>query len=146
MKTKLFVAVTVLAFGLLALAQMMAKPEVRYAMLSGEGGISGTAVILTMPSGEHEVFLRVQGLKPGSSMYANHIHYNDAGDANCKAQNGNKIVGLASLTPDANGNAVAVTKLGKEVKYPAGKTYVNVHSNTPQAVGPSITCGDVEMK
>ncbi|MER3480768.1 MAG: hypothetical protein C4327_09890 [Meiothermus sp.] len=131
--------------GIFALAQM-GKPEVRYAMLMGQGGLKGTAVILTLPTGEHEVFLRLEGLKPGSGNYVNHIHYNDKGDANCTAQNGDKIVGLASLIADANGNAVAFTKLPASVKYPAGTTYVNVHSNSPQAVGPSIACGMVEMK
>lgn len=131
--------------GIFALAQM-SKPEVRYAMLMGQGGIKGTAVILTLPSGEHEVFVRLEGLKPGSGNYANHIHYNDKGDANCQAQNGDKIVGLANLVADANGNAVAATKLPASVKYPSGTTYVNVHSNSPQPVGASIACGMVEMK
>ncbi|MBI5813106.1 CHRD domain-containing protein [Allomeiothermus silvanus] len=131
--------------GIFALAQM-SKPEVRYAMLMGQGGIKGTAVILTLPSGEHEVFVRLEGLKPGSGSYANHIHYNDKGDANCQAQNGDKLVGLANLVADANGNAVAATKLPASVKYPSGTTYVNVHSNSPQPVGASIACGMVEMK
>ncbi|PZA06600.1 MULTISPECIES: hypothetical protein [unclassified Meiothermus] len=131
--------------GIFALAQM-GKPEVRYAMLTGEGGLKGTAVILTLPSGEHEVFVRLEGLKPSSGSYANHIHYNDKGDANCQAQNGDKLLGLASLVADANGNAVAFTKLPASVKYPSGTTYVNVHSNSPQPVGASIACGMVEMK
>jgi Cu-Zn family superoxide dismutase len=124
----------------------MSKPEVHYAMLAGPGGLKGTAVVLTLPTGEHEVFVRLEGLKPGSGNYANHIHYNDKGDANCAAQNGDKILGLANLTADANGNAVAATKLPASVKYPAGTTYVNVHSNSPQPVGASIACGMVEMK
>jgi Cu-Zn family superoxide dismutase len=148
MKAKLwiFAVVSMFAVAALAMAQMMGAPEVRYATLSGEGGIKGTAVIATWPSGEHTVFLQVEGLKPNSGVYANHIHYNAAGDANCKAQNGDKLVGLTNLTADANGMAVAYTKLPASVKYPMGKTYVNVHSNSPQPVGASITCGDVSMK
>lgn len=146
MKTKLWILAVLAAFGVVALAQMMGKPEVRYTTLTGDGGIKGTAIITTWPSGEHTVFVQAEGLKPNSGAYANHIHYNAAGDANCKAQSGDKILGLTSLNADANGMAVAYTKVPASMKYPAGKTYVNVHSNNPQPVGASITCGDVEMK
>lgn len=135
-----------LVVAMLALAQQTAKPDVRYATITGAGGIEGTAVILTLPSGEHKVFVQVEGLKPGSGVYANHIHYNDAGNANCQAQNGNKLLGLTNLTADDKGYAVAFTEVPASVKYPAGTTYVNIHSNNPQPVGASIACGMVEMK
>ncbi|RIH88962.1 hypothetical protein [Calidithermus roseus] len=128
-----------------ALAQMQSKgPEIRYAELSGTAGLKGTAVILTSPGGEHEVFLRLEGLRPGSGVYANHIHYNAAGNASCQAQNGDKIIGLANLQPDDKGVALAYTRLPASVKYPEGETYVNVHANTPNPVGASIACGQVE--
>ena len=145
MKKYLGILVALGILGVFGLAQM-SKPDVRYAMLTGQGGLKGTAVILTLPTGEHEVFVRLEGLKSGSGVYANHIHYNDKGDANCAAQNGDKILGLSNLMADANGNAVAATKLPASVKYPSGTTYVNVHSNSPQPVGASIACGMVEMK
>jgi Cu-Zn family superoxide dismutase len=132
--------------GLLGLGQQMARPEVRYAFISGQGGIEGTAVILTLPSGEHKVFVQVEGLKPNSGSYANHIHYNAAGNANCQAQNGDRLVGLSNLVANDQGYALAFTELPASVKYPAGTTYVNIHSNTPQPVGPSIACGMVELK
>lgn len=143
---KIWILAVVAIFGVVALAQMMGGPDVRYATLMGSDGIKGTAIIATWPSGEHTVFVQVEGLKPNSGVYANHIHYNAAGDANCKAQNGDKILGLTNLMPDANGMAVAYTKVPASVKYPAGTTYVNVHSNNPNPVGASITCGDVAMK
>ncbi|WP_276955633.1 CHRD domain-containing protein [Allomeiothermus silvanus] len=132
--------------GVLALAQQAAKPQVRYATITGAGGIEGTAVIMTLPSGEHKVFVQVEGLKPGSGSYANHIHYNNKGDANCQAQNGDKLVGLANLVADGKGYAVAFTELPASVKYPSGTTYVNIHSNSLQPVGASIACGMVETK
>jgi superoxide dismutase, Cu-Zn family len=127
-------------------AQMMHSAEVRYTYLSGMNGmegVTGTATIVTWDTGEHEVFLRVEGLKSGA--YANHIHFNAAGDATCAAQSGDQIVGLANLEPNADGVAMAYTKLPADVMYPAGMTYLNVHSNDPEPVGASITCGDISV-
>jgi Cu-Zn family superoxide dismutase len=41
--------------------------------------------------------------------------------------------------------ALVYTRIPKDKlpKFPEGKTYVNVHANTPNAVGGSISCGDV---
>jgi superoxide dismutase, Cu-Zn family len=145
---KVFGLVAALVVAILALtsAQMMHSAEVRYTMLSGsDGAITGTATIVTWDSGEHEVFLRVEGLNPSSGVYANHIHFNEAGDANCAAQNGDQIVGLTNLEPNAEGVAMAYTKLPADVMYPSGTTYLNVHSNDPEPVGASITCGDISM-
>jgi superoxide dismutase, Cu-Zn family len=128
---------------LLTSAQMMHSAEVRYTQLSGMEGVMGTATIVTWDTGEHEVFLRVEGLKSGT--YANHIHFNAAGDATCEAQNGDQVVALMNLEPNADGVALAYTKVAADVVYPAGTTYLNVHSNDPEAVGPSITCGDISM-
>lgn len=129
--------------GLLVWAHGKGGPEVRYAALSGQG-LKGTAAILAWPGRGIEVFVYLEGLRPGSGTYANHIHYNDAGNANCRAQNGDKLLGLSPLVPDANGRAVAYTRLPASVAYPKGSTYVNVHANTPTPVGASIACGDVE--
>jgi superoxide dismutase, Cu-Zn family len=139
------VAALVVAMLALTSAQMMMhSADVRYTYLSGsDGAIIGTATIVTWDSGEHEVFLRVEGL--GSGVYANHIHFNAAGDANCAAQNGDQIVGLTNLEPGADGVAIAYTKLPADVMYPSGTTYLNVHSNDPEPVGASITCGDISM-
>ena len=130
--------------GLLVWAHGKGGPEVRYAALSGQG-LKGTAAILAWPGRGVEVFVYLEGLKPGSGSYANHIHYNEAGNANCKAQNGDKLLGLSPLVPDANGRAVAYTRLSVSVAYPKGSTYVNVHANAPTPVGGSIACGDVEV-
>ncbi len=141
-----FFALLVLMAVMVSSAQMMHSAEVRYTMLQGAmgmDGVMGTATIVTWDSGEHEVFLRVEGLKAGE--YANHIHFNAAGDANCAAQSGDQVVGLTNLMPDANGVAVAYTKLPADVMYPAGTTYLNVHSNDPEPVGGSITCGDISV-
>jgi superoxide dismutase, Cu-Zn family len=141
-----------LALAMVALAftsaQMMHTAEVRYTMLQGAmgmEGVMGSATIVTWDSGEHEVFLRVEGLKPSSGAYANHIHFNAAGDATCAAQSGDQVVGLTNLEPNADGVAIAYTKLPADVAYPAGTTYLNVHSNDPEPVGSSITCGDISM-
>ncbi len=146
MKKVGFLLALVLAALVFSSAQMMHSAEVRYTMLQGAmgmEGVKGTATIVTWDSGEHEVFLRVEGLKSGQ--YANHIHFNAAGDANCAAQNGDQIVALTNLEPNAEGVAVAYTKLPADVMYPAGTTYLNVHSNDPEPVGASITCGDISM-
>jgi superoxide dismutase, Cu-Zn family len=144
MKKVLALLVSFIALScMVASAQMMHTAQVRYAMVSGMDGVTGTATIVTWDTGEHEVFLRVEGLKAGS--YANHIHFNATADANCAAQNGDQVVPLSNLEANAEGVAIAYTKLGADVMYPAGTTYVNVHSNSPDAVGPSITCGDVAM-
>ncbi|BCZ93998.1 hypothetical protein TthAK1_06150 [Thermus thermophilus] len=124
-----------------ALGQMVLPKEVYYAALSGQG-LRGTAVVLVLPEGL-EVFVYLEGLKPGSGAYANHIHFNRAGNANCREQNGDQILGLTSLVADANGRAVAFTRL-PGVRLPEGSTYVNVHANTPTPVGASIACGDLK--
>lgn len=138
----------VLALGLAAFAisgaQTMKKAEVRYAEVAGTGG-KGTFVFITMPNGEHNAFLRITGLKPSEKVYANHVHYNEKGDANCKAQNGDKVLPLTSVTADKDGNATVFTQFPASAKYPAGTTYYNIHSNDPAAVGPSIACGDIAM-
>jgi superoxide dismutase, Cu-Zn family len=143
MKKVVFLLTLVLAALMFSSAQMMHSAEVRYTMLQGADGVMGTAAIVTWDSGEHEVFLRVEGLESG--VYANHIHFNAAGDANCAAQNGDQIVGLTNLEPNADGVAIAYSKLPADVMYPTGTTYLNVHSNDPEPVGPSITCGDISM-
>jgi superoxide dismutase, Cu-Zn family len=124
------------------------KADVRYTDTVGKGDtadVKGSVVIMTLPSGDVDVYFRMAGLKPNSGAYANHIHFNDAGDANCAAQNGDKVVPLENLMADANGMALVYTRISKDKlpKFPAGKTYVNVHANTPTAVGGSISCGDV---
>uniref|UniRef100_A0A7C2C3P6 CHRD domain-containing protein n=1 Tax=Thermus islandicus TaxID=540988 RepID=A0A7C2C3P6_9DEIN len=123
-----------------ALGQMARPTEVYHAALSGQG-LRGTAVVLVLPAGL-EVFVYLEGLKPGSGAYANHIHFNRAGNANCREQNGDQILGLTSLVADANGRAVAFTRL-PGARLPEGSTYVNVHANTPAPVGGSIACGDL---
>jgi superoxide dismutase, Cu-Zn family len=131
---------------LLSSAQMMHSAQVRYTMLQGAmgmEGVMGTATVVTWDSGEHEVLVRVEGLKSGS--YANHIHFNAASDATCAAQNGDQVVALTNLEPNAEGVALAYTKVSADVMYPAGTTYLNIHSNDPEAVGPSISCGDISM-
>jgi Cu-Zn family superoxide dismutase len=125
----------------MARGQMAQPLEVFYAALSGQG-VRGTAVVLALPEGGLEVFVYLEGLKPSSGAYANHIHYNRAGKATCKEQNGDQILGLTSLVPDANGRAVAYTRL-PGARLPEGTTYVNVHANTPTPVGASIACGDL---
>jgi superoxide dismutase, Cu-Zn family len=145
-KTGGFLVALVVAALVVSSAQMMHSAEVRYTMLQGAmgmEGVMGTATIVTWDSGEHEVFVRVEGLKSG--VYANHIHFNAAGDANCAAQSGDQIVGLTNLEPDADGVAIAYTKLPADAMYPTGMTYLNVHSNDPEPVGASITCGDISM-
>ncbi|WP_027894045.1 hypothetical protein [Calidithermus chliarophilus] len=141
-----FLAVAaVLAVG--ALAAHDTKADVRYTDLAamGDSGVKGSAVLITLPNGDLEVWLRLEGLKPGSGMYANHIHFNDAGDANCKAQNGNKILGLKDAMAGPDGTALTYTRIpaAQVPAYPKGTTYVNLHANSPQAVGPGISCGDV---
>ena len=124
------------------------KADVRYTDTVGMGdnaNVKGSVVVMTLPSGDVDVYFRMAGLKPNSGAYANHIHFNDAGDANCAAQNGDKVVPLENLQADANGMALVYTRISKDKlpKFPAGKTYVNVHANMPKAVGDSISCGDV---
>jgi superoxide dismutase, Cu-Zn family len=143
------VLVLLLSAFALAFAQdmMMSHAEVRYAHLAGTGmyeGVAGTAVIVSWDSGEHEVFVRLHGLAATSGVYANHLHFNAAGDANCAAQNGDQIIGLANLEPDENGVAMAYTMLPAEVVYPEGIVYVNIHNNAPEPVGESISCGEVQ--
>ena len=123
----------------------MTKAEVRYAPISGNHGIKGSAAIFTLPSGEHEIFVRLEGFTANSGVYANHIHHNAAGDANCAAQNGDRIIGLANLEPNSSGIALAYTKLPASIQMPLGRTYLNVHSNNPDPVGPSITCGNISL-
>lgn len=125
------------------------NPIVRWTQLMGADAKAptGTAIVVTWPSGDHEIFVHVSGL-PGAGTYAEHIHANAAGDATCAKQNGAVAVPLTSLVADANGVADSYTMVtkAKAPMYPAGKTYVNVHANKPTAVGASITCGDVESK
>ena len=139
------ILVSIVALGLAAFAvsgaQMM-KTETRYAQVMGTGG-KGSFVFITLPDGTHGAFLQLSGLKPSAKVYATHVHFNDKGDANCKAQNGDKIIPLTNLKTDDKGNAVSYTGLPASAKYPAGTTYVNIHSNDPQDVGPSIACGDI---
>jgi Cu-Zn family superoxide dismutase len=145
-KIVVFLVSLVLAILMFTSAQMMHSAQVRYAMLQGAmgmEGVTGTATIVTWDSGEHEVFVRVEGLKSGA--YANHIHFNAAGDATCEAQNGDQVVGLSNLEPGSDGVALAYTKIPAGTMYPAGTTYLNIHSNDPEAVGPSISCGDIAM-
>ncbi len=123
----------------------MTKAEVRYVSISGDHGIKGSAAISTLPSGEHEIFVRLEGFTANSGVYANHIHHNAAGDAHCNAQNGDRIIGLTNLEPNSSGIALAYTKLPASVQVPLGKTYLNVHSNNPDPVGPSITCGNIGL-
>jgi Cu-Zn family superoxide dismutase len=125
----------------MARGQMAQPLEVFHAALSGQG-VRGTAVVLALPEGGLEVFVYLEGLKPSSGAYANKIQYNRAGKATCKEHNGDQILGLTSLVPDANGRAVAYTRL-PGARLPEGTTYVNVHANTPTPVGASIACGDL---
>lgn len=140
---KRFVVLGLMAVLVVWVAQgQMAKPlEVYHAALSGQE-FRGTAVVLVLPGGGLEVFVYLEGLRPDSGAYANHIHFNRAGNANCKEQNGDQILGLTSLVADTNGRAVAYTRL-PGARLPPGTTYVNVHANTPTPVGPSIACGDL---
>ena len=141
-----FLASLVVAALMFTSAQMMHSAETRYTMLQGAmgmEGVMGTATIVTWDSGDHEIFVRVEGLKSGA--YANHIHFNAAGDANCAAQNGDQVVALSNLEPNADGVAIAYTKVPAGTMYPAGTTYLNIHSNDPEAVGPSISCGEISM-
>lgn len=143
----------VAGLGLLAMAALVAfaahdtKADVRYTDLAAmeNSGVKGSAVLVTLPNNDLEVWMRLEGLKPGSGTYANHIHFNDAGDANCKAQNGNKILGLKDAVPAADGTALVYTRIpaASVAAYPKGTTYVNLHANAPQPVGGSISCGDV---
>lgn len=139
--------VPVLAVGALSATAFGAhdtKADFYYADTVGTGanaGVKGNVVFVTLPSGEHEVFFRLAGLAPNSGEYANHLHFNDAKDATCAAQNGDKVLPLSNLKADANGVALAYTRLPASVKFPEGTTYFNVHANTPNAVGGSISCG-----
>ncbi len=134
-----------LALGILVLAlgQGGRKPEVYLADLAGQG-LKGRAVVLVEPQGGLEVFVFLEGLRPGSGTYANHIHFNRGGNATCKEQNGDQILGLTSLVADANGRAVAYTRL-PTASLPEGSTYVNVHANTPTPVGATLACGDLRL-
>lgn len=126
---------------LLVLAQQQGTPEVYLAEVAGQG-LKGRAVVLAWPQGGLEASLFLEGLRPNSGAYANHIHFNRAGTANCREQNGDQILGLTSLVPDANGRAVAYTRL-PNARLPGGTTYVNVHANSPTPVGGSLACGDL---
>jgi superoxide dismutase, Cu-Zn family len=137
----------ILALGLAAFAvsgAQTSKAVLRYADVAGAGP-QGTFVFVTMPDGTHNAFLHLTGLKPSATVYANHIHYNDKGDAKCDLQNGDKLLPLNSVTADKDGNATVFTTFPASAKYPAGSTYYNIHSNDPTAVGPSIACGDMSM-
>ncbi|HEX2864865.1 MAG TPA: CHRD domain-containing protein [Deinococcales bacterium] len=124
------------------------NPTVRYTQLMGADAKapSGSAVIVTWPSGDHEIFVHVNNL-PGAGTYAEHIHANAAGDATCAKQNGGVAVPLSPLVADDAGSASSYTFVSKDKApaYPKGSTYVNVHANKPTAVGASITCGDVNL-
>lgn len=121
---------------------MMGKMSVMTVPLMGMGQMMGSAVVVAWPSGEHEVFVHIEGLTPGSGMYANHIHFNETNNAMCSMQNGNKIIGLNNLMVDDRGMATAYTKLPASVKFTMTPMYLNIHANNPDAVGPSIICGD----
>jgi superoxide dismutase, Cu-Zn family len=148
---KILVAVglaSVVALSAVVFAAHDTKADVRYTDTVGKGdnaNVKGSAVIMTLPNGDHDIYFRMSGLTPNSGHYANHIHFNDAGNANCEAQNGDKIVALENITADAKGMGLVYTRVPKDklLKFPEGKVYVNVHSNTPQPVGGSISCGDV---
>ena len=133
---------SLVAWVVLALGQGGKKPEVYLAELAGQG-LKGRAVVLVGSQGGLEVFVYLKGLRPGSGAYANHIHFNRGGNATCKEQNGDQILGLTSLVADANGRAVAYTRL-PAASLPGGSTYVNVHANTPTPVGGTLACGDLQ--
>ncbi|GGJ37521.1 hypothetical protein [Deinococcus roseus] len=140
MKKLLILAATL---GSMALASdMMGRMTVMTIPLMGMGMQMGSAVVVAWPSGEHEVFVHLEGLTPGSGMYANHIHFNATNDAMCSMQNGDKIIGLNNLMADDRGMATSYTKLPATVKFTMTPMYLNIHSNNPDAVGPSIICGD----
>jgi superoxide dismutase, Cu-Zn family len=148
---KVLVAVglaSVVALSAVVSASHDTKADVRYADTVGKGenaNIKGSVVIMTLPSGDHDVYFRLTGLKPNSGVYANHIHYNDAGTADCDAQNGDKAFALEDAKADAQGMALVYTRLLKAdvSKFPDGKMYMNVHSNSPKPIGDYISCGNV---
>jgi superoxide dismutase, Cu-Zn family len=139
---------SVVALSAVVFAAHDTKADVRYTDTIGKGdnaNVKGSVVIMTLPSGDHDIYFRMSGLSPNSGTYANHIHFNDSGNANCEAQNGDKIVALENITADAKGMGLVYTRVPKDklLKFPEGKVYVNVHSNIPDPVGGSISCGDV---
>jgi superoxide dismutase, Cu-Zn family len=139
---------SVVALSAVVFAAHDTKADVRYADTIGKGvnaNVKGSVVIMTLPSGDHDVYFRISGLMPNSGNYANHMHFNDSGNANCEAQNGDKIVALEDIKADAKGMGLVYTRIPKDklLKFPEGKMYVNVHSNMPDPVGGSISCGDM---
>lgn len=138
---------SVLAAGVLAATALGAhdtKADFYWADTVGTGdnaNVKGSAVFVTLPNGEHEVFFRLSGLAPNSGEYTNHVHFNDAKNATCAKGDGDKVLPLTSLKADANGVALAYTRLPATVTFPEGTTYFNVHANKPNAVGASISCG-----
>jgi superoxide dismutase, Cu-Zn family len=142
------VLLTLMVVGFAQDEMMMSHADVRYVHIAGSGmyeGVAGTATIITWDTGEHEVLVRLEGLGANSGAFANHIHFNATGDATCEAQNGDQVVALSNLEPDQNGVALAYTKLDATVIYPEGTTYINIHNNSPEPVGMSISCGDVHL-
>lgn len=146
---RLLVPITAAALVMSLASGAMQNPIVRYTQLMGADAKAptGTAIVITWPSGDHEIFVHVSGL-PGAGTYAEHIHANAAGDATCAKQNGAVAVPLSNLVADASGMANSYTMVtkAKAPMYPAGTTYLNVHANKPTAIGASITCGDIPNK
>jgi superoxide dismutase, Cu-Zn family len=124
------------------------KADVRYADFVGKGdsaNIKGSVVMITLPNGDHDVYLRVAGLAPNSGAYANHVHFNTAGTANCEAQNGDQAVALEDIVADAKGMGLVYTRISKSdlAKFPDVKMYMNLHANNPKPIGDSVSCGEV---
>lgn len=110
--------------------------------------VRGSMVFVTLPSGDHEVFVRVTGLEPNSGVYANHVHFsNQIPDASCEGQNGEDAIPLKNIVADAKGVAMGYTFFAAQQmpNLPDGKMYFNVHSNKPQPIGEYVTCGNVTV-
>jgi superoxide dismutase, Cu-Zn family len=138
-----------LALGYAGLASHGNHTNVLYADAVGNPKtpkVRGSMVFVTLPNGDHEVFVRVSGLEPNSGVYANHVHFsNQILDSSCEGQNGEDAIPLRNIVADARGTAMGYTFFAAQElpNLPKGKLYFNVHSNKPQPVGEYIACGNV---
>ncbi len=139
--------ITALSVSMVAIAHGN-QSKVMYAEALGNKdnpNVKANMVFVTLPSGDHEVYVRISGLQPNSGVYANHLHFsNQVADPTCEAQNGEDAISFKNLVADAKGNAVNYTLISATElpNLPKSKLYFNIHSNKPRPIGDYIACGN----
>lgn len=144
-------AIATLAISFQVTASHGSHSQVMYAEAIGRStnpNVKASMVFLTLPSGDHEVYVRVSGLQPNSGVYANHLHFsNQISDPSCEGQNGEDAIPFKNLVADAKGAAINYTLISamELPDFPKSKFYFNIHSNKPNPVGDYIACGNATI-